>query len=256
MARWIRKVKSHDPPVITAKSVYSLSGRCSGSVVYVVAPGPSLDDFPRDRLKTATIIAVNSAVEVVRPTWWIFQEGMFCKKYHPVYTSRRVKAIVTTETRCQTLAKLLSKPKELYFYSYRLQSVLRMRRDTGKIPFWANRESSFLPGRCSVAANAISLAVLMSPSLIVLVGVDLSYNGEKYYCEGIRRNPGPNLRHKALIASKAWMSKAAQRKVWAGPRIITTSKTLRLRGIHRVSVETALKETEICESVCDNKMQE
>jgi hypothetical protein len=244
MAKWEAKFKLAQRPVESIESVYALKDAMAGEAVYVVAPGPSLDDFPKSALSNNVTIAVNSAAELIEPTFWIFQEGIFCKKYNGIYTSDRINRIVTTEVRAKVICKYLEKPKRLYTYSYLNQRVLRVDRSTGKDPFWSNEQTSFLPGHCSISANGMSLARLMGAKLIVIIGVDLHYSGDKYYADGVKRNTGPRLRGRALSASRAWMRKAAASKVWHGPTILTTSNTLSLRGIKRVSVEKAISEVD------------
>jgi hypothetical protein len=246
MPRWISKFPCHDPPIVKPRSAYDLEDSEFGGVVFVLAPGSSFDKFPREELYKFTTIGVNSIAELFSPAFWLFQEGVLCKKYHSIYTSRWIPRIVTTWDRATMLRPLLPEGKGLYCYDFKHRSALRMRKDKapeGK-PYWYDSELAFVPGHNSVAANAMSLAVLMKPSLLVLVGIDLRYKGDYYYAHGVKRNPGPRFRDKALSASRAWMGKAAKRGVWAGPEIITTSPWLKLRGVRRVTVEDALEKAE------------
>lgn len=242
MARWWTKVPNYKPPRAQIDNVYQLRDKCRGGVVYVLAPGPSYDDFPQDMLLRVPTIGVNSIAERISPDFWMFQEGIFCKKYHPIYTTRWIKNIVTTRDRCLIIRDLLPEKKGLYSYRFLDMSVLGM--EVGdNFPFWSSPEEEFIPGRNSIAANAMSLAVLMNPKLIVLVGVDLRKHDGRYYCEGIRKNRGPRLQERALSASRAWMTKAARKGVWRGPEIVTTSPLLSLRGVRRVSIDVAIQKT-------------
>lgn len=252
MPKWMRRFAQNHPPLADPRSCYDLAGQARGGAVFVVAPGPSLDSFPREALYDQVTIGVNSTAELFSPTFWLFQEGIFCKKYHGIYTSGWLKRIVTTWARVSVILPLLPKGKEVYGYSFRTKSVLRMRKDRapeGK-PYWYDETDTFLPGHNTVAANAMSLAVLMEPALIVLVGVDLYWDDSiPYYAHGVKRNSGPKDRFRALSASRAWMNKAATRGVWSGTRIVTTSPWLKLRGVRRVSPGTALKEAGECRKV-------
>jgi hypothetical protein len=220
-----------------------------GRAVFVVAPGPSLDQFPKSRLDDFVTIGVNSAAELMSPTFWLFQEGLFMKKYYPIYNSSWIKSIVTVERRAEKMESILQDRKWIYTYQSEGERVLK--RSGGEFAPWRNlnMKPTFLPGRNSVAANAISLAVLMEAKVVVLVGVDLAIEDDgKYYANGVKRNPGPKNRPRALSASRAWMSKAAKYGVWRGPKLLTTSPYLRFRNVRRCSIGEAISEAEEAES--------
>lgn len=241
---WWLHVKRYTPAQVTPRSVYELEDYRKDGVVFVVAPGPSLDLFPKSELKGRTTIGVNSALELAPLEFWIFQEGIIGKKYFPLYSSGLVKNVVTTRDRAEFLYRILPKEVNLFRYCYFDTSVLRMEKDVGFHPFWKRPNEFFLPGRCSITANALSLAVLMKPALVVCVGLDMAMPDGKYYADGVKRNPGPRLKEKALSVGSSWMWIAAKKGVWSGPRIITTSPWLRMPRFKRVSVEDALKEVE------------
>ena len=237
---WTHRVKRFDPPAVDVLSVYDLEGYALGRTVYVLAPGSSFDRFPKDDLRDEITIGVNSIVEIFEPTFAFWQEGTLCKKYYPFYSSGHIDRLVTTWTRVQFLKKVIPPGRTVYGYQEKSRRVLSGAKEIrGSVgagrPWWYDREFSFLPGRNSIAFNALSLAVLMQPLRIVLVGLDLHYE-DKYYADGIRINRGPRNRRRALSASKAWGSKAAKRGVWSctGIPIQTTSPWLRFRGIERI----------------------
>lgn len=238
----------HDPPLVRAQSVYTLENFVPGGVVFVVAPGPSLDTFPKEVLSEYTTIAVNAACEIISPTFALFQEGILCKKYYRVYTTEWVKRVVTTKAR-QFIERLLPTGHEIYTYQYLDLPCLRNAKKNVPL-YWRNPEYRFLPGRNSISTNALSLACLMGASLVVLVGVDfhMGNEGEQYYANGVHINQGPRLRSRALRAGFAWASLAARKGVWNGPRIISTSPWLNLKGIQRVSVKEAIESAYIVAS--------
>jgi hypothetical protein len=248
---WFRG-KPH-PNAVKPQSVYALEGSRENDVVFVVAPGPSLDDFPHDELQKYTTIGVNSAIEVVKCSYFCAYEGTLFKRFYSLYTGDRIDRIITDWSR-SFIAPLLPAGKELYCYKYLDLSVLRMKTDVDFHPFWRRPEEHFLPGRSSITANALSLAVLMRPRLIVTVGLDLAMTAEKYYASGVKINPGPRLRRRALHAGQAWMWLASRKGVWRGPEIVTTSPTLKLKGVKRVNVAEALKKAnEVHESAEKNR---
>ena len=233
MARWMGKVENFSP-CAEPHGVNGLRLSCEGGIVQVVAPGPSYE-----HLELGTTIGVNSALELRELDFWLFQEGTLVKRFHRLYTKDRRCAIVTTRDRAQHMRRLLPPERSLWSYHYRDIRVLLKRRPCPPRD-WSVHED-FLPGHCTVAANALSLAVLMNPALIVMVGVDLGMPQGVYYASGVYRNPGPNNRARALSAGRSWMSKAAKRRVWCGPRIISTSPVLRLPGVENVTTENAVR---------------
>lgn len=243
MPPWLKRAKKYDPPQVEAENVYALEGTERGRLVAVLGPGPSISDFPLEKLEGVATIGVNSLLEVYRPNFFLFQEGFFAKRYRHLYTPAGRPDIVTTWPR-RFISCLLPAGKRLFCYDYLAHSVLRMEKGW-QAPYWLDPIRGFLPGRCSVAANAISLGVLMAAARILLVGIDLvsSPKGE-YYVEGVRVNPGPRNRAKALGAGAAWMNLAARAGAWKGPIMYTTSPWLRLRGAKRISVDQAVSMVE------------
>lgn len=237
MANWTHRVKHFDPPQIQAQSAYSLEGIAKGKTVYVLAPGPSFDDYSKDKLKEQITIGVNSIVEIFEPTYALWQEGILCKKYFSYYSTGHVQNLVTTWSRANLLQKLFPKGRSLYAYESLSRRVLSGSRDCSNgRPWWYDAETSFLPGKNSVAFNAMSLAVIMGAAQIVLVGVDMYLGHNRYYATGITKNRGPKNQILALAASRAWGSKAAARGVWTctGAKIKTTSPWLKFSGISRI----------------------
>jgi hypothetical protein len=210
-------------------------------VVYVLGPSPTLNDFPEKVLKHFTTIGMNAVLERFFPTYWIFQEGIFVKRYMDIYRTGDTANIVTTATRAKFMQQFLPKGRTLYEYEARDLSVLKMDKDTGHTPYWYWPEEKFLPGRSSIASNALSLAVLMRPALVVLVGVDFKMRDGQYYSGGIRKNPGPRLREKALSAGRAWFYLAARSGVWSSTQVITTSTTLNAKFIKKVTIDDAIE---------------
>lgn len=241
MARkhWWDRVKRYDPPECAVRSVYDLDGAASGRVVVIAAPGPSFAEFPVDVLERARFtIACNAALELFRPWAWIGQEGTLIKKYHELYAGDRVVNIVTTETRTKIIKHVLPAGKTVYCYD---TGPSLKERQLSATPVWWWPQRNFLPGRSTIAANALSLAELMRPRACLLVGVDFAYSNDDYYAAGVVRNPGPRLRAKALGAGRAWCQYALSWRAWRGLDLYTTSTRLRLgRRFKRISVSDAV----------------
>jgi hypothetical protein len=260
---WIRGKRLHvnDPPLVRARNVYDLRDCHKGQALIVAAPGPSFASFPREELLRHPSIGVNAALELFEPTYWLFAEPFFTREYRSLYAERR-SAIVTT--RWQALAALeplLPAGKDLFWFRYghapRLDegdrreplnpkaglSVLKATRpDDGRRPWWALPDVGFLPGRCSVATHAVSLAVLMGARAVVTIGIDFRYQSEEaYYTPGVAINPGPRRKQKALSCGKNWAILAARKGVWEGVDLVTISPAGGLPGARRVSVDEAVK---------------
>jgi hypothetical protein len=241
LPKWASKFKQYSPPVADVRSVYDLYGKADGKVVYVLAPGPSFEDFPKEVLGNFITIGMNGLLEIYWPDYWIFQEGIFVKKYMDLYRYGETHSIVTTLVRSAFMRQFLPKGRTIYEYFARDHSVLKMPKDTGHEPYWYWPEEKFLPGRSSIASNALSLAVLMRAELIVLVGIDFKMREDQYYAGGIVKNTGPRLKEKALSAGRAWFYLASMTRVWRGPKIITTSATLNAKGIQKVTIDKAIE---------------
>jgi hypothetical protein len=232
--------KALSVPQVTPRSVYDLAELKRGSVVVVAAPGPSFASFPVEELRIRTTIGVNALPELFLPDYWIWQEKTFARLYFDLYSTGKIRRVVTTRKR-EFLGRLMPEGSELYCFQYQDVALKKYCREPGR-PGWFYPEREFLPGHASISSNALSLAVLMNPRLVVVVGVDFSYSGDGYYSPGVNLNRGPKVhnRARALESGAKWMSEAAQRRIWAGPRIITTSPTLDIWGIERLSVDQAL----------------
>ena len=239
---WDRK-KRYFPPECAVRSVYELEDSAKGKVVFIVAPGPSFEDFPIEQLGGQITIGVNSTLELMKPKYWLFQEGILAKKYFPYYAQAdATENIVTTIVRTDMLKYIVPSGKTLWYY----QSEPRITSKFSKpAPHWRWPEVHFLPGRCSVASTAMSLAELMRPRAIVLIGVDFATKCGQYYSDGVMRNPGPTVRDKALGAGRAWCLYAISKRAWRAAPIYTTSPYLKLgRRISRISIDRALQLTE------------
>lgn len=233
------------PQAVKARSVYDLAGTAKGRAVIVAGPGPSFTSFPAEELLRHPTIGVNAALELFEPETWLFIEGVLAKRYLPIYT--RVEStcrIVTTWSRARAVMEyVLPKDRALYAFHYHDQSVLKMKReDDGRHPWWSIPREHFLPGRCTVASHALSLAVLMGASLVVTIGVDFGYQGDGYYAPGVRINAGPRKRDRALGAGHAWMCCAARHGVWDAIEILSVSEHRGTPGSKRVGVDEAVSE--------------
>jgi len=261
---WFRgkRVKVNRPPLVQARNVYDLRNRHRGEAILVVAPGPSFASFPREELARHTSIGVNAALELFDPTYWVYAEPFFTREYRALYMDPdRARRIVTT--RWQALAALellLPAGKDLYWFRYghapRLDegdrreplspkaglSVLKATRPSdGRRPWWALPDVGFLPGRCSVATHAVSLAVLMGARSVLTIGIDFRYESEdSYYSPGVAINPGPRRKQKALSCGRNWAILAARKGVWDGVDLVTISPAGGLPGARRVSLDEGI----------------
>lgn len=274
---WLN-LKKLAPPQVRARSVYDLAGTQAGRAVLVVAPGPSFASFPRDELERHPTIGVNSALELCPLDYWLFAEPVLAKDYRALYSSGRAKNVVSTRYQAHAvLERVLPESVGLFWFRYGHASkfdpedddlsVIRMARtgwlESGRRPWWARPDKVFLPGRCSVATHAVSLAVLMGAAVVVTVGVDLKYDvgTGAYYAPGVTINQGPGrkprlnkkltdaervrqvntARVKALGCTLAWTKVVAALGIWRDAEILTISPSgSGLPGSRRVTVDDAI----------------
>jgi len=230
--------------MIEPQSAYGLIGFAQGEDVFIVAPGPSVEGFPLDRLEGRITIGVNAALELFTPRFWMYADKRFSWLYGKWLHERKDLCTVMPYHQAKKL-KLYYAGKELWFFHY--QMMLRRYGKKGTTPFWFYPERTYLPGRASVFNNALSLAYIMHPRRVVLVGVDFSYEGEDYYAKGVELNPGPRgkERDRALHAGFDWFKSglvSGRKRVWPGLSVVTTSATLneKLDRVGLVDVEEAL----------------
>ena len=190
--------------MIEPRSVYELEDECTGEQVFIVAPGPSLEKFPLDVLVGRSVIVVNAAVELLDPVqyrWWLFTDKRFTWLYRKETRRTLGLKLVTREPPAIKLAKYFNGDA---LYVFNNDPPVKPYSDTHRL-WWYYPEEKFLPGHTTVIANALSLACLMNAARVVLVGVDLYFEGDKYYAGNIQKNPGPRNRWNALMVQSRWL---------------------------------------------------
>lgn len=217
--------------MIEPRSAYDLEGCCTGRTLFLVGPGPSAANFPLRALGDRPALAINSALELLTPRWWMYADKRFTRYYgRELHRKKNLQAIMPYHQVCKVQRYFAG--AGLWFYHYQM----KLKRWTeGTWPFWYSRERAFLPGRASVLNNAISLAWLMQPAKVVLVGIDFDFGGEEYYAAGIKKNPGPrpDQRRNALLSGFRWFAGGLRRRgstcLWPALDLSTTSATLHAR---------------------------
>lgn len=222
-----------------ARSVYELEGSLEGEVLYIVGPGPSAGRVEGDPsiLDGQKVLALNSSIEFLsNPTWWMYADKRFSYIYQKELHSAWPQSVIMVEAQTRKFAKTYK--GELFSYEYQLQfrALKKARRgvDLGEKPFWYWPERRYLAGRCTIFSHALSLALLMRPRAIVVIGVDFSLDGSRYYVDSVERNPGPTERERALWAGARWIRENWKKKVWRGlPPMYSVSESLveNLRGV-------------------------
>lgn len=218
--------------MITPKQAYELEGRLEGELLFVVAPGPTAKSVQEDpsALDGQKVLALNSSIEFLPdPTWWMYADKRFSQIYARELHTDWPKAVIMLATQARKHQRIYK--GELFVYDYQLsfRELKKQRRgvELNGNPFWYWPERSFLPGRCSVFSNAMSLALIMKPRAIVLVGVDFEESGPDYYVSSVTRNKGPTQRRRALDSGANWFSKNYGKGVWPGlPPIVSTNPRL------------------------------
>lgn len=203
----------NDPPLADERPAYDLIGARRGRPVFVVCPGWSLDLFPLDELRSTATIAVNAAIEVFDPTWWLFVEPKLIRTYMRWIKDGRIRSVVTH--RWNAWMRQWMAGGTVWGYQYVAQIRHRIK---GADPWWLWPAANFLPGHCTVTAHAISLSEIMGASKIVLVGADQCVSpANRNYCKGVSLNDGPWWPTGALDAGRDWISAGIRQGLWKTP---------------------------------------
>jgi len=228
------------------KSAYSLHNKHKGKTVYIVAPGPSMQEFPLDRLAGKVSVAINSTIEVWDGyTYWFYADKRITKIYRRELATKEDWTVVMPQHQAVRIAPTF-KGKELYEFHYQIQLkpyLLKNRKRKKPItPYWFDPERIFIPGRASVASNATSFAYLMGARKVILIGVDFCWK-DVYYTPGVVRNKGAALSSKTkVLASGLNWYRSALKRLWPDLKVFTVSKILSEHApkIKCLSVEEAL----------------
>lgn len=205
--------------------------------LYIIGPGPSAGAFPLDALKGRKVLALNSAIELVDPTWWMWSDKKFSWLYRVEISKEIVDQMIVPFHQALPIMRYF-KGSMLWIFTSQMQY---RRYEPNAMPAWYAPTRLFLPGRCSVASCAMSLAYLLKPVDVVLIGIDFDYDGSNYYASGITKNVGPTDRRRALDSGFNWfrnMSIAG----WPDLKVLTVCKSLanRVGSIEYVDIRGAL----------------
>lgn len=222
------------------KPVYELQGALKGRGVVVVAPGPSLADFPTEGLTGLLTLAVNSAVELIpEPALWMYADKKFTYKYR-VPLRKGVPPRVLVARHQLGLRRWF--PGEIIWY-YEWQHPVK-RYQPKESPWWLLPARNYLPGHCSVLSNVLSFCELTKASPVILVGIDFQLRGDQYYAPGVKWNKGPAMQERALNSGLNWLKAGLSRELWPSLDIYTTnhrlSSLLATEKIKRISPELVL----------------
>lgn len=198
----------------------------SNEVVYILAPGPSIEGLDVSRVGPVRII-VNSAIEYpsildARFAYWFYADKRFSWLYSRLLSRSKLNVVVPDHQ----AGPLRRKYPHLDIFWYQYQMKLK-RRVPMADPFWVCEERSYFPGRCSSVVNAISLAEFLSPSIVILIGVDFDIDEGSYYGFHVESNPGPKIenRERSLTSGLAWFRRGLE-ILWPRSWIFTTSRAL------------------------------
>lgn len=236
---------------MTGRSVYELEGSLAGRVLWIVGPGPSAARWEEHsaaiEARGGAVVAINSAVEFTRPTFWLWSDKSFgwlySKEIHADARGGRCPPVMVCPWHQRKMEQRY-RGEALYFFD--CQMKLRPWEElvgSGRVadrPFWYSPTRKFLPGRASVANVAVSFAWLLGPRVCVLAGVDWEVVDGVYYREGVRKNRGPTDRERALRAGLNFFRLGMSLRIWDGLDMRTVSPSLAREGVALVSWEEAL----------------
>lgn len=195
------------------RPISDLTGKLTGQTIYIVAPGPSSEDFPIVKLKDLPVLAVNSAIEIVSPTWWLFYDLHFFSLY-PEYFKRKGPKIILPR-------------KKIKFWQHE--------KICGEFFFYHTRgvkykSPDFLWGHGTIITRALCIARLLNAARIVCIGVDTEdseKNGVRYrYNRGIKQKEslgGTDRKHTRALNA---ILRSIARVKWTDVELLTTSQSL------------------------------
>lgn len=214
--------------MIEPRSVYEMEGRFRGRRLWIVAPGPSSVMWPQHQKAVQglgePVLALNSALELVEaPTLWMYADKRFSWLYgHELHGDGKTAPaeIVIPSHQAGKIRKFFA-GQTLWIYDYQMQLT---RRIPAAEPFWYCPWRRYLPGRCSVFNNALSLAWLLGADPVIAVGVDFSLGEDgSYYHPEVVKNRGPTDKGRALGSGIRYFRKLRKQGVWPGLNLETTS---------------------------------
>ena len=187
------------------KSIDHLSGVAENADVFIVGSGPSLDEFPKEKLSGRFTVVLNGAISAVDPWLWLFGDGRFARWGAKHFVGKiGTGAIVTNEKHTQFLTRKF--PKDAKVYTFQNQRI---------------DDPGFLHGRWTIATTGLSLAVLLKAKRAVLVGVDMGAPDGKFYAASVpSKAPGKQL--DLMGQWRKWMQMGFHKELWPIP-VVTTS---------------------------------
>lgn len=221
----------------TPESCYGFEGTLRGETAYLLAPGPSLADFPVEKLVGRRLLVVNSAVELTPDPWlWMYADKRFSWKYKEFMKQGRPPRALVAKHQVTIQRYYAGK---IYFFQWQMKLRHRIK---GARPWWRCDKRQFLPGRCSVINNALSFLELTGAEHVIMIGVDFECRGDQYYAPGICFNQGPTRRERALSAGRNWFVGGRKRGLWEPLRLSTTSEPwAKFSGLPRLTIDEALE---------------
>ncbi len=184
------------------KNLSDLDGCCEGSTLFIVGSGPSLDDFPVDRLKYSYTIALNGAIEAIPHTsLWLFGDGKFARWGAKKFLDCDFGAAVINERHRGFVDRYVPRGYDRRRYQFTNEN---------------QEASNHLPGRWTIATIALSLAERMRPRNVILLGVDMGAPGGDYYSSRVRSKV-PSKQDSMMGQWRKWIQSGFKRGLWTVP---------------------------------------
>lgn len=181
--------------------VSALKGTASGRTVFIVGSGPSFAEFPGDALRGRLTVALNSAVELFEPTYWLYGCPKFAR-----YTAKKIAperpggtALVMNQRHVPRVREKFPPEAEVDIYQFHNDAD-------------ADR-AEFLAGRWTIATTALSLAVLLGAARAVLVGIDMGSVDGAWYAPSVRFPP-PRKQHIYVGQWRKWLQQGFRSGLW------------------------------------------
>lgn len=153
------------------RNVYDLENYLENKTLFIIGTGPSGESFPFRALKERYTVALNDAIELIQPTWWLLTTSLYLNVYKEVIRSGKAGTLVVKAIGVRYARKSVS--GDIYVFNYKPSVARNPIRSQAcrRIPWW-DKKGFYLPGKHTIATVALSFASLLNVARVILVGVD------------------------------------------------------------------------------------
>jgi len=184
-----------------------------GETAYIVGSGPSLDEFPSEKLGDLLTIGLNDVRRFFNPTYWMFGDGRFSR-----YTAKKIirdrgrSTIAMNKKHFHFLEKKI--PDNSGFEIFLWTNQIDGERQDYSGPWYEGPHDSFIPGRWTIATTALSLSMFLGASKVVMVGIDFGAPEGRYYSERVDEIKPPGRQDAMMGQWRKWLQMGFRKGLW------------------------------------------